>query len=228
MGVEEHIDEFYEGTGRWDDRYGALLLLILATMLLTAANTGWLEITAFLVLGGTVLFALLVSRAGLRTWRLAVILIPLAVILGIVGRLGDARGPRLIAAIVSFILPIVAIGALIRRMITDRAVSSRTILGLLCVYLLIGVAFAALYSTISIASQEPFFVQTHHALPVDYTYFSFVTLATVGYGDFTAANPLPRMLTAIEGLSGQLYLVTVVAVAVSHWVRRDRDGSSET
>ena len=108
------------------------------------------------------------------------ILIPLAVILGIVGRLGDARGARLTAAIVSFILPIVAIGALIRRIIADRAVSGRTILGLLCVYLLIGITFAALYSTIAIASQEPFFVQTQHADPVDYTYFSYVTLATVG------------------------------------------------
>jgi hypothetical protein len=82
--------------------------------------------------------------------------------------------------------------------------------------------FSATYVTIAVASDEPFFVQTEQAEPVDFTYFSFVTLATVGYGDFTAANPMPRMLAAIEGLTGQLYLVTVVAVAVSR-VRTRRD-----
>ena len=93
--------------------------------------------------------------------------------------------------------------------------SGRTILGLLSVYLLIGMTFAALFTTIAVISDEPFFVETKTAEPVDFTYFSFVTLATVGYGDLTAANPMPRMLSAIEGLAGQLYLVTVVAVAVS-------------
>ena len=105
-------------------------------------------------------------------------------------------------------------------------VSGRTVLGLLSVYLLIGMTFAATYIMIAVVSGEPFFAQTKNAEPVDFTYFSFVTLATVGYGDLTAANPLPRMLAALEGLSGQLYLVTVVAVAVSR-VRTRRDRSRE-
>jgi hypothetical protein len=33
-----------------------------------------------------------------------------------------------------------------------------------------------------------------------------VTLSIVRYGNVTAANPTPRMLAAIEALSGQLYL----------------------
>jgi uncharacterized membrane protein len=80
--------------------------------------------------------------------------------------------------------------------------------------------FAALFGTIAVISDEPFFAQTKTAEPVDFTYFSLVTLSTVGYGDLTAANPMPRMLAAIEGLLGQLYLVTVVAVAVSRVRRR--------
>ena len=46
-------------------------------------------------------------------------------------------------------------------------------------------------------------------------YFSFVTLATLGYGDYTAAGELGRTLAVVEALFGQLYLVTVVAVLVS-------------
>mgnify|MGYP003439141522 FL=1 len=219
-------DAFTAEEARWADRYGLLFLLILVALVLTAANTTWLKIAAVLVQGGVVLFAFLAARVGRRVWRVAIVLVPLAVILGIAGRFGDSRPAETVAATINLVLPAAAIVALGRRIVVEPFVSSRTIIGLLCVYLLIGMTFAATYITIAVVSDEPFFVQTDHAQPVDFTYFSLVTLATVGYGDFTAANPMPRMLAAIEGLTGQLYLVTVVAVAVSR-VRTRRDRSPE-
>ena len=215
-----------EEVGRWDDRYGLLFLIILASMLLTAANTTWLKVVAVVTQGLMVLFALFASRADRRVWRAALILIPIGVILGAAGRLNDARPAQLTAGVVNVILPIAAIGALGRRIVKDKTVTGRTILGLLSVYLLIGMTFSALFITIALWSQEPFFAQTQHADPVDFTYFSFVTIATVGYGDLTAADPIPRLLAALEGLMGQLYLVTVVAVAVSR-VRTRRDRLSD-
>jgi hypothetical protein len=226
-GEHERTDDaFTAEEARWADRYGLLFLLILLALVLTAANTTWLKIAAVLVQGGVVLFAFLAARAGRRAWRVAIVLVPLAVILGIAGRFGDSRPAETLAAIINLVLPAAAIVVLGRRIVLEPFVSSRTIIGLLCVYLLIGMTFAATYITIAVVSDEPFFVQTDHAQPVDFTYFSLVTLATVGYGDFTAANPMPRMLAAIEGLTGQLYLVTVVAVAVSR-VRTRRDRSPE-
>jgi hypothetical protein len=223
---ERSDDPFIAEEARWADRYGLLFLLILLSLVLTAANTKWLKIAAVLVQGGVVLFAFLAARAGRRAWRVAVVLVPLAVILGIAGRFGDSRAAEAVAAAMNLVLPAAAIVVLGRRIVMEPFVSSRTIIGLLCVYLLIGMTFAATYITIAVVSGEPFFVQTDHAQPVDFTYFSLVTLATVGYGDLTAANPMPRMLAAIEGLTGQLYLVTVVAVAVSR-VRTRRDRSPE-
>jgi Ion channel len=212
---------------RWDDRYGELFLLIVLSMLLSAANTTWLKVVAIMLLGGTVLFAFLVSRAPQRAWRLAIVLVPIGVIFGIVGHESDSRLADSIMAAVSVILPVAAIVVLGRRIVKDLpSVSARTILGLLSVYLLMGMMFAALFTSIAVISDEPFFAETKTAEPVDYTYFSYVTLATVGYGDFTAANPMPRMLSAIEGLMGQLYLVTVVAVAVSR-VRTRRSQTPE-
>ena len=226
-GEHERADDaFTAEEARWADRYGLLFLLILVALVLSAANTTWLKIAAVLVQGGVVLFAFLAARVGRRVWRVAIVLVPLAVILGIAGRIGDSRPAEEVAATINLVLPAAAIVALGRRIVVEPFVSSRTIIGLLCVYLLIGMTFAATYITIAVVSDEPFFVQTDHAQPVDFTYFSLVTLATVGYGDFTAANPMPRMLAAIEGLTGQLYLVTVVAVAVSR-VRTRRDRSSE-
>jgi hypothetical protein len=201
---------------RWDDRYGELFVLILLSVLLSAANTTWLKVVAVMVQGGMVLFAFHVSRAPRRAWRLAIVLVPMAVILGIVGHVSESEFAESIAAVLSVILPAATIVVLGRRIVKDLpSVSARTVLGLLSVYLLIGMTFAALFTSIAVISDEPFFAETKTAEPVDFTYFSYVTLATVGYGDFTAANPMPRMLSAIEGLMGQLYLVTVVAVAVS-------------
>jgi Ion channel len=226
-GEHERADEaITTEESRWDDRYGALFVLIIGALVLTAANTKWLKIGAVLAQGCVVLFAFLVARAPRRAWRVAIVLVPLAVILGIVGRLGDSKPSEIMAAGVNLILPVAAILVLGRRIVKEPYVSGRTVLGLLSVYLLIGMTFAATYILIAVVSGEPFFAQTKNAQPVDFTYFSFVTLATVGYGDFTAANPLPRMLAAIEGLSGQLYLVTIVAVAVSR-VRTRRDRSRD-
>jgi Ion channel len=225
-GEHEHADAFTAEEARWADRYGLLFLLILVALVLTAANTTWLKIAAVLVQGGVVLFAFLAARVGRRAWRVAIVLVPLAAILGIAGLFGDSRPAEGVAAVMNLVFPAAAIVALGRRIVMEPFVSSRTVIGLLCVYLLIGMTFAAIYITIAVVSGEPFFVQTDHAQPVDFTYFSLVTLATVGYGDFTAANPMPRMLAAIEGLTGQLYLVTVVAVAVSR-VRTRRDRTPE-
>jgi Ion channel len=47
------------------------------------------------------------------------------------------------------------------------------------------------------------------------TYFSYVTLATLGYGDYTPSGNLGHTLAVVEALLGQLYLVTVVALLVA-------------
>ena len=75
-----------------------------------------------------------------------------------------------ITAVVSVILPAAAIVVLVRRIVKDLpSVSARTILGLLSVYLLMGMTFAALFATIAVISDEPFFAQTKTAEPVDFT-----------------------------------------------------------
>ena len=54
------------------------------------------------------------------------------------------------------------------------------------------------------------------ASAVDYLYFSFTTITTVGYGDLTAQANVGRMLAVLEAILGQLYLITVVALVVQN------------
>ena len=70
------------------------------------------------------------------------------------------------------------------------------------------------------AQSQPFFAQQTHASSADYQYFSFITLTTTGYGDLTAAGNLGRAFAVLEALTGQIYLVTVVALLISNLRRR--------
>ena len=77
-----------------------------------------------------------------------------------------------------------------RRIMKDLpSVSGRTILGLLSVYLLMGMTFAGLFTSIAVISDEPFFAETKTAEPVEFTYFSVVTLWSIGYRGLHRREP---------------------------------------
>ena len=48
-----------------------------------------------------------------------------------------------------------------------------------------------------------------------FVYFSFVTLATLGYGDIVPLTATARGLAVIEAIGGQLYIAVLVARLVS-------------
>ena len=58
---------------------------------------------------------------------------------------------------------------------------------------------------------------------MDYIYFSFVTMTTVGYGDYTSALNVGRMLAVMEAIFGQLYLITVVSLVVQNLGTKRRE-----
>ena len=64
-------------------------------------------------------------------------------------------------------------------------------------------------------SASPFFVQGHQPVAT-FLYFSYITLCTIGYGDFAPAFSAGRFSAVAEGLIGQLYLVTFLAMIVAN------------
>jgi len=200
------------------DRYGLVLVLILVSALLVAlAGPGWGLLPAVLALAGTLLFTLHTSRAPPRVQRLARWLVGAAVGLGL---LASASGREALAAgvltAVAVLLVVATPPAIVRRLQQHPVVDAATVLGALCIYLLLGLAFALGFGLTAVLDGGPFFATVAAARPVDYLYFSFVTLTTVGYGDLTARGDLGRMLAVTEALAGQLYLVAVVALLVGN------------
>jgi hypothetical protein len=106
--------------------------------------------------------------------------------------------------------------------VAQNEVNSRSVAGAICVYMLFGLLFMFLYGVLATLGHAPFFAQGTDGTRSLRLYFSFTTLATLGYGDYTPAGNLGHALAVLEALIGQLYLVTVVAVVVTRLGRPGR------
>jgi len=101
----------------------------------------------------------------------------------------------------------------------DRSTGER-IFGALCAYVFIGLFFALIYTHMeyrqpgTFATSQAIFaedaMQESNLFPI-FTYFSFVTLTTLGYGDISPVAEHARTLAWLEALLGQLYLAVMVA-----------------
>jgi hypothetical protein len=84
------------------------------------------------------------------------------------------------------------------------------------VYLLLGIIWARLYELVALMAPGAFRVpEGEHLNSANLVYFSFVTLATLGYGDFVPVNMVARNMAVLEAIMGQLYMVLLVSRLVS-------------
>jgi hypothetical protein len=204
-------------------RYGLVLVAIAVVIAVLAVTTSELgQFLAFALLGVTLLLALQTTQARARTQQLAAVLVVLALATALVF---DEKAWRVSPYVDLTTLAVVGITPVVlaRRLLKNPEVTSQSLLGASSVYLLIGLFFAFAYALTAEFGNAPFFTSVSTPSSADYLYFSFVTLATVGYGDLVARTTLGHMMAAAEGLTGQIYLVTVVALLVSHFRPRSAD-----
>ena len=126
---------------------------------------------------------------------------------------GDGTAGALSVWLSAVLLATIAV--IVRRLLHHRAVALQTIYGALSAYLLIGFLFTALYSAVVHLGSEQFFAGGEPATSASLQYFSFITMTTTGYGDLTPLGNGPRSLAVLEALSGQIFLVTLVARLVA-------------
>jgi Ion channel len=214
------------------ERYGLLLLAILAAFSLQGIATPapWEQVVVTILLAGTLLLALWAAEARPVVIRLAVIidvaLIGAAIVEAASGNV-DGAAARLANTLLLCLAPPAVIVGISRSLKARGTVTVEAVFGVLCLYILIGMLFAGVYGSIDRLGHQ-FFANGGTATVSHCLYFSFITLTTVGYGDYTAGGNLGHTLSATEALIGQIYLVTVVSVIVSNLRRhplQDRSSS---
>ncbi len=102
-----------------------------------------------------------------------------------------------------------------------KKVTFDTVMGASCAYILLGLAFASIYSLLEWIQPASFSIPPapeavtlfwgSATKELSLTYFSLLTMTTIGYGDVLPVSPLARNISVLEAMLGQLYLAIVIA-----------------
>jgi hypothetical protein len=160
--------------------------------------------------------ALRSSRLPLRTVRL----------IGVIGLAGSGAAAGLAitrpnaeavaaASIWTGVLLLATVAVIVRRILSFPSVTGQSIYAAISAYLILGLMFAAFYLAVAQLHGGQFFAGGRPGNSQTYQYFSFTTLTTLGYGDYTAAKSGGQALAVVEALTGQIFLATLVARLVA-------------
>jgi hypothetical protein len=213
------------------DRYGLVLLLLLLTYVLASAlpNHDWAQVVLAVTSAITVTATLAASNISKHRRRIALVLATIAVVIAVISAVVGGRTGGVAGLIIAILLTW-SLLAIIRRLVQHERVSSQTVLGAMCCYVLFGLVYTFAYEAIARLQSGTFLLPAGTHTLSDYLFFSYTTLTTTGYGDLIPATGLGRALAMLEALMGQLFLVTVVARLVALWLprrmSRDLEGSA--
>ena len=99
-------------------------------------------------------------------------------------------------------------------------ITRETIFAAVVAYLLIALMWAFLYMILEMVAPGSFSVpdKSIRVETMQFEYFSFITITTLGYGDITPLTNRASALTLLEAIIGQIYLVVLVAWLVGMFV----------
>jgi Ion channel len=202
------------GTG---DRFGGLLLVLVFTYLLSAFTEGALvsaiQVVLFLVV---VLLALHNGRLHRRTVRFAAVgLVAGTVVAGALQLTAHDKPAAGAADLWTALVLLLSIALILRRVLARPDITVQSIYGAISAYMILGLMFAAVYSAISHFDGSTFFANGRVGNTQTFQYFSFTTLTTLGYGDYTAADSGGQAVAVLEAMAGQIFLATLVARLVA-------------
>ncbi|MEN8147688.1 MAG: potassium channel family protein [Campylobacterota bacterium] len=107
---------------------------------------------------------------------------------------------------------------IIMQMVHAHKVTTNTIFGAMNIYLVAGLVWAYAFILLNHFDSSAFHLPDYEGFSKEvelFTYYSYSTLTTLGYGDIVPESAQARMLSVLEAVFGQLYLAIVIAKLVS-------------
>jgi len=204
-------------------RYTILFYSLLVTLIaIPAAATIGLPTTLIKFLVSASLLVAVMPNATKRTRYLLLA----AVLLLVLGRFASDEGalrvnPAFLMVAVGLMGLAAAAGAL-RFAVSSETVDGETIYAVLSTYLLAGLFFGQIYWSVEIIRPGSL-VGPDPTTEITSVYYSFVTLATLGYGDYLPRTDIARGIATFEVIGGQLFLAVLVArlIGAFDFVKRD-------
>ncbi len=207
--------EFYQNF--LQSKYLVLLLAILA-MLLGMPVMDDLAISRTII-GASFLFITIGILYGLKDSRhiLILSLIGLLVVGFNIAEI-ETNKMNILSKVFSILFFSYVIVLFCKDIYSSKQKNNDILLGSICVYLLIGICFAWLYMILQMINLDSIIHQAS-TIPIskriDFFYFSFITMATVGYGDIVAQSGFAKSIAITQSIVGLFYMTLMVARLVS-------------
>ena len=133
------------------------------------------------------------------------------------------------SAFLSIIFLLYAIIKMLGRIALSKKASALEFIEAINIYFLMGIIGSILFRMVYQALPgESYNVPGDAALGyVDFIYFSFVTLSTLGYGDITPIDSFAKTLSIFLSISGQLYLTMIIALLIGKYLNAKSGSHSE-
>jgi hypothetical protein len=197
--------------------YFFVLVLILVTyvFIVAAPEAGWSRGVLILIESATLAAA--VWSSGLGWVRAVGVLAVFGSTVAVVQLFVGGSTMRGLDSLLDMLLALACVLVIGLGVFDQRDVNRQSVAGAVCIYLFIGILFTFLYGATAAIGPGAFFAQGTDGTPAIRIYFSYVTLATLGYGDYSPSAQPGRSFAVAEALIGQLYLVTVVALLVGRF-----------
>jgi Ion channel len=215
---EQHGQLSERERAKIQDRFGMVLLLLIITVFfsIAAPDGPWARVVTAVVSAVSLSIAMFASGARQNVVWAWLCISGLGVGTSIIISITRPGIARENLALTTLLLVLITLGAIARRLWLHAEISVLTVLGALCIYVLLGLSFALVFEVVGEFGSQSFFASQETGTRSEYVYFSFTTMTTVGYGDLTPQGGLGRALAVTEGLLGQIYLVTAVAALVGN------------
>jgi hypothetical protein len=216
----------HDAGGSGDHRYGIVLLLALLLVIfeVLASDGNGSRAVAVALAGAALIVAVATGRArsDIRRVRAISVFVGAAVlVVGIATGVISGKVAFLVLTLLALAVPLALIGGLVR-LIRSEGVTVPAVSGALAIYLYVGLLFASAIGFLAYLGDSAYFAHGTDGSAGDRVYFSFTTMTTTGYGDFTPATSLGHAIAVVEMLLGQIYLVTVIGILVSNLARGRR------
>lgn len=214
-------------------RFTLLLASLVFLLVIAPLTEGTGAGSTLFTLGLTTVFVTGVSCNRQRVWifRFGVAIAAVAIPVSWTAMFNKSAEVDLTQYLIVVVFSAATAVLILTSVLLDDMETKYAVVGAICVYLLIGLTWAMVYTAIEYVEDEPFnfadpprtsIVGVEHTSFAQFTYFSFVTMSTLGYGDISPRTALSETACWTQSVVGEMYVAILIARLVSELGGRRR------